>query len=78
MSGLSTKSGSDALKAPRCRPHLMFRKNEVKLFWGFFSVSLQFSYRKLEAILFEPVYVVTELERRSQLQSQILHHHLTF
>lgn len=29
-----------------------------------------------QSVLFEPLDVVTEFERRSQLQSQILHHHL--
>lgn len=33
---------------------------------------------KSQSILFKPVDMVTEFERRPQLQSQILHHHLTF
>lgn len=33
---------------------------------------------KSQPVLFEPVNVVTEFECRSQLQSQVLHHHLTF
>lgn len=33
---------------------------------------------KSQAVLFKPVDMVTEFESRSQLQSQILHHHLTF
>lgn len=31
-----------------------------------------------QAALFEPVDVVTQFERRAQLQSQVLHHHLAF